>query len=219
MKEPVAGNEPLTTGYTCKNLRAESFRVYNQLWGPICAEGTPSKPDLNISALYFCGRKKIQVYVLLKDLMWVSSTQSRRFVHTSTHFWGFWKPTCLQLDSESGSSFLREWAAGGGGLPNSSTANLTSPGPLSDTMKRRPIGITAYERICQACFFKEIKIKLSRQEWQMVLQNNGRYPHRSRLLRCGVFHSFLHASLKPQRRKQFRSIEYTQNRTSSPFCK
>lgn len=58
MKEPVAGNEPLMTGYTCKNLRAESFRAYNQLCGPVWAEGTPSKPDLNISAWRFRRRKK-----------------------------------------------------------------------------------------------------------------------------------------------------------------
>lgn len=33
MKEPVAGNEPLTTGYTCRDPRAGSFRVCNQLRG------------------------------------------------------------------------------------------------------------------------------------------------------------------------------------------
>lgn len=82
------------------------------------------------------------------------------------------QPNSLQVDSGSGSSLLREWAAGGGGLLNSSTANLTSPGPLSDTTKTRHICIMAYGRIYQACYFKEVKIKLRRQEWQMLPQEH-----------------------------------------------
>ena len=53
--------------------------------------------------------------------------------HTTTITWPQWvllTPSCLPLDSGPGSSLLRQLAVGGGGLPNSSTANLTAPGPL-----------------------------------------------------------------------------------------
>lgn len=58
MKEPVAGNEPLMTGCTCKNLRAESFRAYNQLCGPVLGRGDTEQARFKYQCLAFPQKKK-----------------------------------------------------------------------------------------------------------------------------------------------------------------
>lgn len=95
----------------------------------------------------------------------INSMHSRRLVHTTTITWLQWvlvTPTCLLLDSGSGSSLLRQLVVGGGGLPNSSEDNLTALGPFTVTVKRSHIYIICFMRgFTRPVFLKEVEIKHS----------------------------------------------------------
>lgn len=108
------------------------------------------------------------------NLMVHYSMHSRRLVHTTTITWLQWAlltPTCLLLDSGSGSSLLRQLVVGGGGLSNSSTANLTAPGLLYwYSVEETHLYYMLYEGIYQACFLKEV-------ETQHIADRNEKYCH------------------------------------------
>lgn len=122
---------------------------YAQLWIIAAGGGSNSNKSVKTQCNTNTAKGILTQYKYKKKTWWcINSVHSRGSAHTSTITrlqWVLLTPGCLQLDSGSGSSLLRQLAVGGE-LPDSSTANLTAPVPFADTVERRHIYIIFFMR-------------------------------------------------------------------------